>query len=113
MQEFGLDAVLQMYFPNNNHWGASVSFRQSFRNDDGIDTVEICRVDYYTWTHYAQIIRFKDESGKDVFEVSELFCGADENEMWIYGEYSSFAHAVRNIAIKGTSENGRKPLRKY
>ena len=104
-----MDAVLQKYFPEKT-WGAIPLI-----NKDGVvELVTIDKVEYTgggrhgdetKWTHYANIQLYDG----DVWELNEQFKGKNEDEMWIYGYYKSFANAVRNLATKGTKD--RKPIK--
>lgn len=105
-----MDDILQQYFSGTN-FGVSCVLDDLAGNIDVvcIDTVEGDVKGKQTWTHYANIQR--TDSG--TWELNEQFKGDDEREMWIYGTFHSFRGAVRNLSIKGTSLNGRKPKEIY
>jgi hypothetical protein len=111
MQGTREDAILQRYFGDSRKWGANIIFDEYGK----IDICEICRlsdvtIDGATWTHYANILcMLRDKN----WEVNEQFKGEREDEMWIYGQYTTFARAVRNLATRGTSEQKRKPIEIY
>jgi hypothetical protein len=47
-----------------------------------------------------------------VYEVSEYMAGPNEDELYIFGEYKSLIPALKSL-IKGNSNLGRKPIKKY
>jgi len=52
------------------------------------------------------------EEKTKVYEVSEYMAGPNEDELYIYGEYYSLIPALKSL-IKGNSNSGRKPIKKY
>ena len=124
------DQILQKYFPNN-HWGAVVGFVSGGCNDGCVDFVSIYKLSETTtnsevWTAYATIVAGfnKWELSEGYFDIDDAFCnkwgeeykkwiGTGQLAMYIYGYYSSFGAAIRNLAIKGVSDKGRKPVAVY
>lgn len=122
-----VDETLQRYF--SDRYGACV-----YLDLDGeIDFIEICLVMREgrgtKWTHYANIVNM--HSRKDTWELNEQFIkidedfckrwgsdydkyiGTEQTAMNIYGYFKTLNGAIRNLALKGTSINGRKPKEVY
>lgn len=103
-----IDGILQKTFPDNDKWGATVLF-----NENGnVDLIEIftLHVDCGTkmvWEHNA-VVSWTSE--KQSWELSSLFNGEHENELWVYAYYKRFGDAVRNVA---NGINRLKPIKKY
>lgn len=90
------DNVLQKAFPENDKWGVNILF-----DGRGAYLYEICKLsrvtpNMATWTHYAQILRLRD----DTYEISSRFMGDNEDEMWIYGTFKIFSDAVDFVSSK-------------
>lgn len=97
-----LDAVLQKNFPENDKWGADVSFDTNGNSY----TIEICKLSDVTqngetWTHYATIglYKSKDANNKQYWEVYSQFNGKNEDELWVFGYYKNFGDACRRIIL--------------
>lgn len=93
-----LDNVLQKAFPENDKWGASISFTNS---EHTIDLIEICTLSEVTpnkakWTHYALVA--SKINGEWV--VERLFMGDNEDELWIYDTFKIFSDAVDFVSSK-------------
>jgi len=100
--------TLQKYFPTND-FGVSCVL-DNLKCEIDLITIDRCNgsvTGKTTWTHYANIQR----TGDNTWELNEQFKGENEQEMWVYGYYKSFATAVRNLAMKGTKN--RKPIKKF
>lgn len=100
--------ILEKYFPNKE-WGCVVYF-------EGKGIFEFpfyCEINKVssdgTWSHYANLQLYDDGE----WELNEQLCGESKEQMFIYGYFSSFARAVRSLYLKGTSTNGRKPIKIY
>lgn len=103
-----LDAVLQKTFPDNDKWGATVLF-----NENGnVDLIEIFSLNVICgtkleWEHNA-VVSWSSE--RQSWELSSLFNGEHEDELWVYAYYKRFGDAVRNVA---NGINRLKPIKKY
>lgn len=103
-----LDNVLQKAFPENDKWGASISFANS---GHAIDLIEICTLSEVTpnkakWTHYALIA----QTNKGEWVVRRLFMGDNEDELWIYDTFKIFSDAVDFVC---SHINNALPKAKY
>lgn len=78
------------------------------------------------WEHYANIIMTDKgwEVSESFIEIDDAFCNTwgDEYRRWvgtkqtavaIYGYYKTFGAAVRNLKVKGNSENKRTIIGVY
>jgi hypothetical protein len=45
-----------------------------------------------------------------IYEVSEYQAGANQDQLWIYGEYKNLGNAIKSIG-KGNSTTGRTPIK--
>ena len=100
--------VLEKYFPTNDYGVGLVA--NNAKEDIDLISIDRCKDECdggTTWTHYANLQR----TDKNGWEINEQFKGDREDEMWIYGIYSSFGRAVRNLATQGTAN--RKPIQIY
>lgn len=97
-----LDGILQKYFPENDKWGADVSFDTNGNSY----TIEICKLSDVTqngetWTHYATIglYKSKDANNKQYWEVYSQFNGKNEDELWVFGYYKNFGDACSRVRL--------------
>ena len=124
MRKREIDVLLQKYFDDN--YGAVVTFDANGK----LDKIEVCRLTQdgkaTVWTHYAYIFNFdgKYEISEGFVTIDEKFCnewgeeyrsyiGTNQTALNIYAYCKTLGGAIKNLAKKGTSEKGRKPITIY
>lgn len=79
------------------------------------------------WTHYANIIKQPNgtwQVSESFIKIDDRFCdkwgeeyrrwvGTEQTAVYIYGYYKTFTLAVKNLKLKGNSENKRTVIDVY
>ena len=120
-----MQASLEKHFNNNFCVGYVIT-----SPDGKVESVEIDKAfkegTHNVWKHYANIGLMDKgwEVSESFIEIDDAFCNTwgEEYRRWvgtkqtavaIYGYYKTFGSAVRNLRVKGNSENKRTVIDVY